>query len=697
MARDEQPLVEREVGGSIAVPNVQQLASESKDDHVPIRYIRPELDLDQVSTDGSHQVPVIDMIKLASVGEDADEESSKLHSACRDWGFFQVINHGITEEVIQNMKVDLQVFFNQPLQEKMSCAQLPNGLEGYGQAFVVSEEQKLDWGDMLFVHAQPVNGRNLRFWPKVPSSFKASFEQYSSELEKLALSLLSYMAKNLGLEPEKLLTLFEEGFQSIRMNYYPPCKEFNKVMGLTPHSDAVGLTLLTQVNDVQGLQIRKGGKWVPIEPISGAFIVNVGDIIEMMSNGEYKSIEHRAVVNPEKERLSMAAFHSPNMKAMLGPIPELINEKKPVKYQSVSPEEFMKLVVSSKLDGKGLLSQLMINEDDHHVPIRYIRPELDLDQVSIDRSHQVPVIDMIKLAAAGDEESAKLHSACKEWGFFQVINHGVTEEVIQKMKVDLQVFFNLPLQEKMSCAQLPNVLEGYGQAFVVSEDQKLDWADSLISQLQPASERDMRYWPRVPSSFRDSLEQYSSDLEKLVLTLLNYMAINLELEPDKLLSLFNDGTQAVGINYYPPCKESNKVMGCTAHSDAVALTLLTQVNDDVQGLQIRKDGEWVPIAPIPGAFIVNVGDIIEIMSNGEYKSIEHRATVNPDKERMSIATFHSPNMKAMIEPIPELINEKKQAKYQSRSREEYMKLVLSSKLNGKGLISQLKIMQPATE
>ncbi|CAN1746405.1 2-oxoglutarate-dependent dioxygenase 11 [Linum perenne] len=362
MARDEQPLVEREVGGSIAVPNVQQLASESKDDHVPIRYIRPELDLDQVSTDGSHQVPVIDMIKLASVGEDADEESSKLHSACRDWGFFQVINHGITEEVIQNMKVDLQVFFNQPLQEKMSCAQLPNGLEGYGQAFVVSEEQKLDWGDMLFVHAQPVNGRNLRFWPKVPSSFKASFEQYSSELEKLALSLLSYMAKNLGLEPEKLLTLFEEGFQSIRMNYYPPCKEFNKVMGLTPHSDAVGLTLLTQVNDVQGLQIRKGGKWVPIEPISGAFIVNVGDIIEMMSNGEYKSIEHRAVVNPEKERLSMAAFHSPNMKAMLGPIPELINEKKPVKYQSVSPEEFMKLVVSSKLDGKGLLSQLMINE-----------------------------------------------------------------------------------------------------------------------------------------------------------------------------------------------------------------------------------------------------------------------------------------------------------------------------------------------
>ncbi|CAN1746404.1 S-norcoclaurine synthase 1 [Linum perenne] len=323
MARDEQPPANGDLGGSIPVPNVQHLASESKDDHhVPIRYIRPELDLDQVSIDRSHQVPVIDMIKLAAAG---DEESAKLHSACKEWGFFQVINHGVTEEVIQKMKVDLQVFFNLPLQEKMSCAQLPNVLEGYGQAFV---------------------------------QFRAVFISAG----KLALNLLSYMARNLGLEPEKLLTLFEEGLQSIRMNYYPPCKESNKVMGLTPHSDAVGLTLLTQVNDVQGLQIRKDGKWVPIEPIPGAFIVNVRDIIEMMSNGEYKSIEHRAVVNPEKERLSIAAFHSPNMKAMFGTIPDLINEKNQAKYQSVSSEELMKLAVSSKLESKRLLSQLMINE-----------------------------------------------------------------------------------------------------------------------------------------------------------------------------------------------------------------------------------------------------------------------------------------------------------------------------------------------
>ncbi|KAK9266915.1 hypothetical protein L1049_027174 [Liquidambar formosana] len=99
------------------------------------------------------------------------------------------------------------------------------------------------------------------------------------------------------------------------MNYYPPCVHAKKVMGLTPHSDATGLTLLMEVNDVQGLQIKKNGKWVPIRPIPGAFIINVGDIIEIVSNGEYNSIEHRAVVNPVKKRLSIAAFHSPKINA----------------------------------------------------------------------------------------------------------------------------------------------------------------------------------------------------------------------------------------------------------------------------------------------------------------------------------------------------------------------------------------------
>ncbi|CAI0438255.1 unnamed protein product [Linum tenue] len=269
-----------ELGGSLAVPNVQELAWSSKD--VPARYVRPELELDRVSKDESVRVPVIDMSKLVG-GCDDEDELAKLHSASRDWGFFQVINHGVPDKVILKMKADIQEFFSRPLQEKMECAQLPSDIQGYGQAFVVSVEQKLDWGDMLYILAQPQDVRNMRFWPRVPSSFRATLIQYSIELEKLKGILLSSMARNLGLEPEKLLTLFEEGVQGVRMNYYPPCKQASKVIGISPHTDVVGLTLLTQVNEVQGLQIKKDGKWIPVDPVPGAFIVNVGDVIEVIA------------------------------------------------------------------------------------------------------------------------------------------------------------------------------------------------------------------------------------------------------------------------------------------------------------------------------------------------------------------------------------------------------------------------------
>ncbi|KAH9705208.1 Fe2OG dioxygenase domain-containing protein [Citrus sinensis] len=330
-------------GGSLPVENVQALASNSKE--IPSRYIRPELDDEQVLADGSLHIPVIDMSKLQ---DDDDDELAEFHLACKDSGFLQLINHGVPEKVIEKMKTDIEEFFKLPLEEKMACAQLPNSIEGYGQAFVVSKDQKLDWGDMLFLLTQPANIRTTSLWPTIPTSLRATIEEYSLELQKVTIFLLKLMAKNLGIEPGKLASLFEDGIQGIRMNYYPPCAQANRVIGLTPHSDSVALTLLVQVNQVQGLQVKKYGKWVPVKPIPGAFIINIGDIIEIMSNGEYKSIEHRAVVNPEKERLSVAAFHSPNMNTTIGPLPNSVEDR--AIYKNITHEEFIKLVVTSKLD-----------------------------------------------------------------------------------------------------------------------------------------------------------------------------------------------------------------------------------------------------------------------------------------------------------------------------------------------------------
>ncbi|WCJ20679.1 2-oxoglutarate (2OG) and Fe(II)-dependent oxygenase superfamily protein [Euphorbia peplus] len=347
----------KNLGGFLPVENVQDLASKNLTE-LPSRYIRPEFQFDPISTDDSLQIPVVDMTKL---GEEDENEMALLHIACQHWGFFQLINHGIEEQVIENMKRDIQEFFKLPLEEKMACAQLPNDIQGYGQAFVVSEHQKLDWGDMLFLLTQPPSRRDFRVWPKHPISFRETLENYSAELNKVSVELVRVMGRNLQVDPEKLSDMFEDnGIQGLRMNYYPPCPQADKVMGLTPHSDGVGLTLLLQVNDVQGLQIKKNGEWIPIKAIPGALTINVGDIIEIMSNGEYKSIEHRAVVNPEKQRLSIAGFHSPNINTMIGPLQDLLKEKQPI-YKTMQHGEFIKVNVATKLDGKSLLCRMKLD------------------------------------------------------------------------------------------------------------------------------------------------------------------------------------------------------------------------------------------------------------------------------------------------------------------------------------------------
>jgi len=101
-------------------------------------------------------------------------------------------------------------------------------------------------------------------------------------VKKLAMAILGHMAKALKMDGEEMVELFSDGFQSMRMNYYPPCPEPNKTIGLAPHSDADALTILYQLNETEGLQIRKDGRWVPVKPLPNAFVVNVGDIMEVL-------------------------------------------------------------------------------------------------------------------------------------------------------------------------------------------------------------------------------------------------------------------------------------------------------------------------------------------------------------------------------------------------------------------------------
>ncbi|KAG7654568.1 Oxoglutarate/iron-dependent dioxygenase [Arabidopsis suecica] len=348
---------------SILVPSVQEMVKDKMITTVPPRYVRYDQDKTEVVVHDSgliSEIPIIDMNRLCS-STAVDSEVEKLDFACKEYGFFQLVNHGIDPSFLDKIKSEIQDFFNLPMEEKKKLWQTPAVMEGFGQAFVVSEDQKLDWADLFFLIMQPVQLRKPHLFPKLPLPFRDTLDMYSTRVKSIAKILLAKMAKALQIKPEEVEEVFgDDMMQSMRMNYYPPCPQPNLVTGLIPHSDAVGLTILLQVNEVDGLQINKNGKWVIVKPLQNAFIVNVGDVLEIITNGTYRSIEHRAMVNLEKERLSIATFHNTGMDKEIGPARSLVQRQEAVIYESLKTKDYLNGLFSRELKGKAYLDAMRI-------------------------------------------------------------------------------------------------------------------------------------------------------------------------------------------------------------------------------------------------------------------------------------------------------------------------------------------------
>lgn len=336
-------------GSSLLVPCVQELAKEGLTS-IPPRYIRNDQQ-HQVASNCLSEIPVINMHSLSEKGS-MDAELAKLDLACREWGFFQLVNHGVNPSLLDEVKTGIQDFFNLPMEEKKKYWQNPGEVEGFGQVFVVSEEQKLDWSDLFFMTTLPHHFRKPHLFPKLPLPFRETLETYSLELKNLAMATVRNMAKALDIETTGMDEFFEEGFQSMRMNYYPPCSEPDKVIGLTPHCDGGGLTILLQLNEVEGLQVKKDGKWFSVKPQPNAFIINIGQALEIITNGIYGSVEHRATINSKKERLSLATFLQPSYDGEVGPARGLLSQQKPPMFKTLGTKEYFKDLFARNLEEK---------------------------------------------------------------------------------------------------------------------------------------------------------------------------------------------------------------------------------------------------------------------------------------------------------------------------------------------------------
>lgn len=307
----------------------------------------------------------------------------------------------------------------------------------------------------------------------------------------------------------------------------------------------------------------------------------------------------------------------------------------------------------------------------HELPAKFIRPAHEQPENS--KAIEGVTVPVISLSQPHDVVVNELSKACSEWGFFLITDHGIEPSLIGRLKEVGEEFFKLPQKEKESYANDPSSgsFEGYGTKMTKNLDEKVEWVDYYFHIMHPPKKLNHDMWPKNPSSYRGVTEEYNVEILRTTNKLLELLSEGLGLD-GKVLNSSLGGDEIefeMKINMYPPCPQPQLALGVEPHTDMSALTLL--VPNDVPGLQVWKDGNWVAVNYLPNALFVHVGDQLEVLSNGKYKSVLHRSLVNKERTRMSWAVFVVPPHEAVIGPLPELIDEKSPAKYSTKTYAEY--------------------------
>lgn len=307
-------------------------------DRVPSNFIRPIGDrpnLQQLHSTTS--VPIIDLQGLD--GSNRAQIIQNITHACTNYGFFQIVNHGIPEEVVSKMVNVSEEFFRLPESERMkNYSEDPTKTTRLSTSFNVKTEKVSNWRDFLRLHCHPLEDY-IQEWPANPPSFREDVAEYSRKMRGLSMKLLEAISESLGLERDYIDKALGKHGQHMAINYYPPCPEPELTYGLPAHADPNAITVLLQ-NEVPGLQVLNDAKWITVNPVPNTFIVNIGDQIQVISNDRYKSVLHRALVNGEKERMSIPTFYCPSPDAMIKPAPQLVDNEHPAQYTNFTYGEY---------------------------------------------------------------------------------------------------------------------------------------------------------------------------------------------------------------------------------------------------------------------------------------------------------------------------------------------------------------------
>jgi isopenicillin N synthase-like dioxygenase len=255
---------------------------------------------------------------------------------------------------------------------------------------------------------------------------------------------------------------------------------------------------------------------------------------------------------------------------------------------------------------------------------------------------RIPIVDITRLragsAAERDAVAAEIAVACRETGFFSIVGHGIEPSLIAQMFAQARAFFALPLATKM---QIETGRSGGGHGYEPLRAQTLEpgTPPDVKEGFLMVRERDRNVWPDGLPGFRATMERYAGEMHVLARVVLRGMARSLELPEDFFDGFCDEPIATLRLLHYPeqPANPSPGEKGCGAHTDWGAITFLLQ--DDAGGLQVRGPDGWIDATPVPGSFVVNLGDMMERWTNGRYRSTLHRVINTSGRPRISIPFF----------------------------------------------------------